>query len=392
MVHDDNGEYFRVFDGNGPQPILDPPASKSRSREKVNRLYHPCSTNLFLLRIELRYKSRTYSIGVDLGGTNLRIASYAAGMEFLDAILLPTRLSEGREAVVRDICEAIRGLATKDYGALRLGGIGIGVPGPLELPEGVLRNPPNLYGWDGFNIRHAVESALACSVAIESDANVAALAEQVLGTGRMHNVDSLCVLTLGTGVGSGIILNGQIWHGLTGMGGEAGHIIVQSQGGAPCGCGGHGCLEQYASATGVIRMARERMGESAPATAIELALLARRGDPLAVSVFETMGQALAIALTGLINTLNLPLYLLGGGVSEAWDSFSPTMFCELRARSYVYRLTQPDIMHPERFDRHRTYILGAQLGPTAGLLGACLLPFQNQQSSSLFAENLLIHE
>jgi glucokinase len=313
-------------------------------------------------------------------------------MEFLDTILLPTRLSEGREVVVRDICEAIRGLATKDYGVLRLGGIGIGMPGPLELPEGILRNPPNLNGWDGFNMRHAVESALACNVAIESDANVAALAEQVLGTGRMHNVDSLCVLTLGTGVGSGFILNGQIWHGLTGMGGEAGHIIVQSQGGAPCGCGGHGCLEQYASATGVIRMARERMGESAPATAFELALLARGGNPLAVSVFETVGQALAIALTGLINTLNLPLYLLGGGISEAWDSFSPTMFYELRARSYIYRLTQPDIMHPERFDRHRTYILGTQLGPTAGLLGACLLPFQNQQSSSLFAENLLIHE
>jgi glucokinase len=320
--------------------------------------------------------NETYSIGVDLGGTNLRIASYAGGIEFLDTILMPTRLAEGRDRVVRDMCEAINALAAKDYGGRRLAGIGIGMPGPLELPEGILRNPPNLRGWDGFNLRHAVESALGRTVEIESDANLAALAEQKLGAGKTHGLDSLCVLTLGTGVGNGLILNGQIWHGATGMGGEAGHMIVQDEGGAPCGCGGYGCLEQYASASAVVRMARERMAGAAPATSHEVALLARSGDAQAAAVFETVGHVLAIGLTGLINTLNLPLYLLGGGVCEAWDLFAPTMFRELHTRSYVYRLTQPEIQQPAQFVRHKTYILGAQLGPSAGLLGACLLPFQ----------------
>jgi glucokinase len=126
--------------------------------------------------------SETYSIGVDLGGTNLKIASYKSGVNFLDTITTPTRLSEGRECVVRDMCEAIKALAARQHNSCRLDGIAIGIPGPLELPEGILRSPPNLFGWDGFNFRHAIESVLASSVAIESDANLAALAEQQLGS------------------------------------------------------------------------------------------------------------------------------------------------------------------------------------------------------------------
>jgi len=318
----------------------------------------------------------TYSIGVDLGGTNLRIASYAGGVDFLESIVLPTRLSEGPDCVVRDMCEGIDSLRSKDNGGRRLVGIGIGSPGPMQLPEGVLHNPPNLPGWDRFDLRRAIESELRTSVHVEGDANLAALAEQKLGAGKMHGVDSLCVLTLGTGVGSGLVLDGRIWHGATGMGGEAGHIIVQTVEGAPCGCGGCGCLEQYASASAVVRMARERMSDSVPATAHEVALLARSGDSQAASVFESVGHALAIALTSLINTLNLPLYLVGGGVCDAWDLLAPTMFRVLRERSYIYRLTEPGVLEPAGLEANKTYILGARLGPAAGLLGACLLPYQ----------------
>lgn len=336
--------------------------------------------------------SETYSIGVDLGGTNLRIASYMDGIEFLDIIRVPTQLAEGRDQVVRNMCEAINALAAKEYGGRRLAGVGIGTPGPLELPNGVLRNPPNLPGWDGFNLRLAVEARLRRAVEIESDANVAALAEQKLGAGRTHGIDSLCVLTLGTGVGSGLILNGQIWHGATGMGGEAGHVVVQDADGAPCGCGGYGCLEQYASATAVVRMARELMGGTPAVTAHDVAVLARSGDAKASQVFERVGHALAIALTGLINTLNLPLYLLGGGVCEAWDLFAPTMFRELQRRSYVYRLTQPDDLDPIMFEPQKTYILGAQLGTSAGLLGACLLPLQKAVAAPQIGEDELVNQ
>ncbi|HEX9198741.1 MAG TPA: ROK family protein [Acidobacteriaceae bacterium] len=336
--------------------------------------------------------SETYSIGVDLGGTNLRIASYQGGVDFLESILLPTRLAEGPDQVVRDICEGIDALRSSHQGGRRLVGIGIGSPGPMELPEGTLRNPPNLPGWDGFQLRQAIESSLGTAVEIESDANLAALAEQKLGAGKTHHVNSLCVLTLGTGVGSGLILRGRIWHGVTGMGGEAGHIIVQDEGGAPCGCGGYGCLEQYASASAVLRMARERIRDAAPMTAHDVAILARAGDAAAASVFATVGHSLAIALTSLINTLNLPMYLLGGGVCEAWDLFAPAMFAELPQRSYIYRLTQPDDIDPSSLEKNKTYILGAQLGPAAGLLGACLLPYHSKAVQSGMAEDLLVHQ
>jgi glucokinase len=333
--------------------------------------------------------SETYSIGVDLGGTNLRIASYAGG-DLLDTMSVPTRLDDGRERVVRDLCDGIQALSRRDYGGRRLAGIGIGTPGPLELPEGVLRNPPNLPGWDGFNLREAVESNLARAVEIESDANLAALAELLCGAGKRHNIESLCALTLGTGVGSGLILRGRIWHGETGMGGEAGHIVVHDQNGAACGCGGSGCLEQYASASAVVRMAQEILGEDAPGTSHEVALMAMDGHTGARKVFEEVGYALAIGLTGLINTLNLPLYLIGGGVCEAWELFAPTMFRALEERSYVYRLTKPSELEPETFTRHKSYILRAELGSSAGLLGACLLPYQNTLNRRL-SEELFVH-
>jgi glucokinase len=314
--------------------------------------------------------SESFSIGVDLGGTNLRVAAYREQVGIVDSVLLPTRLSLGPNQIVQDMCDAVRTLTERTEGTLS--GIGIGSPGPLGLPAGILRNPPNLRGWDGFHLRAAIESELGRTAALESDANLAALAEWKLGAGLKYGVDNLCVLTLGTGVGSGLILHGSVWSGFNGMGGEAGHIIVKKAG-APCGCGGSGCLEQYASATAVVRMAGEHMGESAPDSAHELALLARNGNQLAQIVFNEVGFSLAIALTALINTLNLPLYLLGGGVSEAWDLFAPTMFQHLHSRNYVYRLTEPQVIAPARLERNKTYILPAELAPTAGLLGACLL-------------------
>jgi len=333
----------------------------------------------------------TYSIGVDLGGTNLRVASYSGGVEFLESTTIPTRLSTGRERVISDLCEAVHELTANQKGHRQLVGVGIGSPGPLELPEGILRNPPNLPGWDGFDVRRAIESKLGMSIEIECDANLAALAEQKLGAGKSYGVDSLCVLTLGTGVGSGLILDGEIWHGSTGMGGEAGHIVVCEHGNR-CGCGGYGCLEQYASATAVVRMANKLMPEYSSASAHEIALLAQDGDARAKKVYEQVGQALAVGLTGLINTLNLPLYLLGGGVCEAWDLFAPSMFAVLRQRSYVYRLTEPVSVQVESLERHKTHILRAQLGPAAGLLGACLLPYQKTATKILTTEKELAHQ
>jgi glucokinase len=264
-------------------------------------------------------------------------------------------------------------------------GLGIGTPGPLELPEGILRNPPNLPGFDGYNLREAVEQRVGVPVTIDSDANLAALAEFRLGSGRSYGVDSLCMLTLGTGVGNGIILDGKVWSGQNGMGGEAGHNTVDPDGQA-CPCGSRGCLELYASATGLRRMAEEARAvnpkdaeiESPLFTARHIADSALAGDPHALAVFLRVGTALGIGLGALVNTLNLPLYVVGGGMSAAWELFAPRMMEELRMRSYVYRLNAPTEEESRLRSPRKTHVVRAELGSDAGILGACLLPFERR--------------
>ena len=335
--------------------------------------------------------SQAYSIGVDLGGTNLRVAAYEGGRDFLETIVLPTRLDLGRDQVVRDICEAVRALMSRDFGCRKIAGIAVGSPGPLELPAGILRNLPNFPGWDGFNLRAGITTGLGREILLENDANLAALAEQRLGAGNSYGVADLCMITLGTGVGNGLVLNGKVWQGVSGMAGEAGHMVVQDDH-MQCGCGGRGCLEQFASATAVIRMAHERFGDAGPSTAHQVALLAQSGDKSARAIFDSVGYALAIALTGLINTLNLPLYLLGGGLCEAWNLFSPPMFRELERRSYIYRLTKPEVLETARLEAGKTHIRKAELGPLAGLLGACVAGLEASTSVPQYTKELLAHQ
>jgi glucokinase len=321
------------------------------------------------------------SIGVDLGGTNLRIAAYTHEDGLLETILLPTRLAAGRDAVVEDMCCAIETLQKRYAARYALAGIGIGTPGPLELPAGVLHNPPNLTGWDGFDLRAAIESRLNQPVILESDANAAALAECLLGRGRTMKIDSLCMLTLGTGVGNGIVLNGKIWDGATGMAGEAGHATIYPDGLA-CPCGSNGCLEMYASATAVVRAANHRIATGTAHalsgktwTAQSLAKAADEGNPDAKEIFTEAGRALGIGLAALVNILNLPLYVVGGGLAQAWHLMKDVIFEELRHRSYVYRFTAPGSPVAIRNPAGATHVLPAELGPDAGLLGACILPF-----------------
>jgi glucokinase len=328
----------------------------------------------------------SFSVGVDLGGTNLRVAAYSRTSGLLQTILLPTRLSAGRHAVIEDMCGGIRKLLADYSLKYELAGIGIGTPGPLELPAGRLHNPPNLPGWDGFELRAEIENCLDMPITVESDANVAALAECILGSGRTLGIDSLCMLTLGTGIGNGIILNGKIWHGAHGMAGEAGHANIWPDGPA-CGCGSNGCLEMYASATAVRRIALESADSGkAPAIATlakknpdfttrDLADLAENGLSDAQHVFDDVGRALGIGLGDLVNTLNLPLYVVGGGLANAWTLFSPALLKEVRYRSYVYRLTEPGSAVLNGNVNTGTRIIAAELGADSGLLGACILPY-----------------
>ena len=195
-----------------------------------------------------------FSIGVDLGGTNLRIAAVNQQGELMEKVTLGTRVSLGKDHVIHEMCDAIRVLAVKYSNVGALQGIGVGVPGIIDMKTGMLRESPNLPGWAESPVQAEIEQRLGTRVILENDANVAALGEKWLGAAK--DVGDMIMLTLGTGVGGGIVLEGRIWHGMTGMAGEFGHMTVEPEG-PQCGCGNRGCVEQYASATAVVRMAKE---------------------------------------------------------------------------------------------------------------------------------------
>ena len=327
------------------------------------------------------------TLGVDLGGTSIRVGLYDAAMSLIDTRTMCTRVAAGPEACVQDIASSIHSLMdsfrhTGQRTSVR--GIGIGSPGPINLRTGVLGLLPNFPGWDNFPLRDALGSATGFDVTLECDANAAAIAEWKLGAGQESGLESMAMITLGTGVGSGLILGGQVWHGMFGMGGEVGHATVVPDG-LLCGCGSKGCLEMYASANGLRRLAlgvaESRAGtpalraltaqeEFTPEQVAELA--ETQGDPAAILSFEHFGRYLGLGIANLINILDLPMIVVGGGVAGAWPLFAPAMFLAVRENSVVYRLAAPSQFKSMETDR--TFIRPALLGSSAGLLGAALLP------------------
>jgi glucokinase len=338
-----------------------------------------------------------FSIGVDLGGTNLRIAAVSADGQLLEKVTLGTKVALGRDHVITEMCDAIQRLSTQYQQSGKFLGAGIGIPGIIDMQTGMLRKSANLPGWEEYPVRAEIERRLGVQengarVVLENDANVAALGEQWLGAAR--GIPNVAVVTLGTGIGGGIVLEGKIWHGMNGMAGEFGHITLEPNGHS-CGCGNRGCAEQYASASAIIRMAREAISSGAAPSLAKAASsdaefgaksvynLAIQGDEHARQIFRTFGGYLGILLAGLINVLNLEMFVIGGGVSSAWDAYAPTMFDELRARSLVYAATAPvdPLMSGSRKEEgasaqtesrtaRKTIITRALLGSDAGLYGA----------------------
>jgi glucokinase len=329
---------------------------------------------------------KSFAIGVDLGGTNMRIAAVEPAGRQLAAIRAATDLKRGRDEILSQICSGVHELARRFAPDLRLIGIGVGVPGIIDLQSGTVHSAANLPGWENYPVRQELEKRLCVPVVLENDANCAAMGEQWLGAGQ--GVDDLCMITLGTGVGGGFVVQGKPWHGLMGMAGELGHMTVVPEG-TPCGCGSRGCLEQYASATAITRMAVEAVARNeAPALAREAGLnpnfdarsvydCYQHGDAAAKAIFESAGSALGIALANLINALNLPLHVIGGGVARAWEAFSPAMFRELNRRSIVFRAGE------FRKSRYKaTMVVPSNLHGNAGVLGAARLPMLLERPSS----------
>lgn len=322
---------------------------------------------------------QSFSIGVDLGGTNMRVAALENSGRRLQTVCTTTEVSRGRDRVIAEMCETIQKVAASLSATHRFAGAGIGVPGIIDIKTGTVCAAPNLPGWSDYPVKAEIQRRLGTPVILENDANCAALGEKWMGAGRDSN--GMCMVTLGTGVGGAFIFDGALWHGTIGMAGEIGHMTVIPDG-PPCGCGNRGCLEQYASATAIKRMAAEAMA-AGKATALAKAVsqgqeltaklicqYALRGDPAAQEIFDTVGWALGVVLSSLVDALNLSTYVIGGGVSNAWDSFAPALFRELRRRSIVFRASDPAAGHV----RHKTVVTRALLGGDAGLIGAARLP------------------
>ena len=306
-----------------------------------------------------------YSIGVDLGGTNLRVAAISGDGEILHRLSISTTYQHGPEGVVDDMVGVIK--QTRDLlGDCELIGVGIGVPGFIDRKSGVIVGSANLPGFTGFPIRDTIQSHLGTTIILENDANAAALGEKWMGAGK--NVDDLILITLGTGIGGGIVSGGRILRGFLGMAGEIGHMTIYPDGN-PCGCGNCGCLEKHASASAIAALAGMMGIATQRFSAREVYDLAEAGNPRAKLVFESVGRALGVAIANLVNLFNFPLYLLSGGPLPAWDFFAPSMFAEIRKRSFTFDLTG-------------TKVEKALLGADAGLFGSAYLPFQERLLAS----------
>lgn len=307
---------------------------------------------------------KTPVVAVDIGGTSIKGARVAPDGRILARARVATPVAEGTEAILDALARLCRALA----GRHPVRAVGLGVPGALSPRRGIVHASPNVPCWHDEPLGPRLARRLGLRVTLDNDANLHALGEHWRGAGR--GVRNLLLATLGTGVGGGLILGGRIWHGDTGRAGELGHTVVDPHG-PVCGCGARGCLEAYASATGIVAAWRRRWSAN-PArprpgdrriladTPKTIAEQARRGNPRARTVYAAAGRALGLAVADWIQILDVRTVLLGGGVAGAFDLLEPVVRAELERRLFG---VAPDGVRLER----------TALGDDAGILGAARL-------------------
>ncbi len=306
-------------------------------------------------------------IACDLGGTNLRMAAIDSDGVVLYRTKRATPKADRADEIVSAMIESASECRenVRELGTVL--SIAIAAPATVSAEKGIILKAPNVPALDGFRIIAALENELNLQAILENDANAAAVGENWLGASKGF-ANSICV-TLGTGVGGGIIIDGKVLRGVDGTAGEIGHICVEPFG-APCGCGGRGCVEQYSSATAVVRQTQELASQYPKSelpnklrlTSKDIYEAGMAGDELALEVFRRQGFYLGIALAGLINVLNPEVIAIGGGAAAGWELFMPHLQEQLEHRTY-------------REPRLRAKFNKAELGDDAGILGAAKLAF-----------------
>ena len=311
---------------------------------------------------------KEYAFGIDLGGTTAKVGLFTTAGELLEKWEVPTDTSNAGEHILENLAAAVQGkMQEKGLTADQVEGVGIGVPGPVLNSRIVPIICANLGGWGNRNVAEELSALLGgIKVLVGNDANVAALGE--IWVGAAKGCRSAVMVTLGTGVGGGVIVNGRVIDGAHGAGGEIGHITVNRHETATCGCGKHGCLEQYSSATGVVRCMKKLLDENpdTPCTlrgtdfaAKDVFDAARSGDVLAAREVDEMTDTLGMALASIAATTDPEMFMIGGGVSRAGE----VLFTPLREhfKTYAFKSCR------------ETPIVAATLGNDAGIYGSVRL-------------------
>ncbi len=305
-----------------------------------------------------------YAFGVDVGGTTVKLGLFDAEANILDKWEIPTNTSNGGENILADTAKSILDkIQEKNIDKADVAGIGIGVPGPVDS-KGVVHRAVNL-GWGIFNLAETMAKYIDLPVKAGNDANVAAFGEMWKGGGRGYT--DLVAVTLGTGVGGGIIVDGKILNGFGGAAGEVGHIHIEDDEDECCGCGNKGCVEQYGSATGVVRLAKRRLAkDDAPSVLRDCELSAKAvfdavkaGDAVAIEIAEQFGDYLGKGLSIVASVVNPEAFVIGGGVSKAGE----ILFDYIRPAYLKYAF------HATRDVK----LVLAKLGNDAGIVGAAAL-------------------
>jgi len=307
---------------------------------------------------------KKYCFGVDVGGTTVKMGLFDVEGNVLDKWEIPTRTEENGSHILADISASIlRKLDDKKISKEEVAGVGIGAPGPIDN-NGTVYEAVNL-GWGVFSVRDTLQELCGMPVCAGNDANVAALGEMWKGGGQGY--ENLVLVTLGTGVGGGIIVNGKILNGSSGAGGEIGHIHIQDGESEACGCGNFGCLEQYASATGIARLATRKLNATTEDTILRNRKISAKsvfdavkaGDAVAIQIAEEFGEYLGKGLATVACVVNPEAFVIGGGVSKAGDILFD--YIEKNYKKYVF--------HGSRSAKFEL----ATLGNDAGIYGAAKL-------------------
>jgi glucokinase len=295
-----------------------------------------------------------YVIGVDVGGTNIKAGAVDYQGNILASLYVPTEAVSGLEAILSKLQGIVQKLES-DVKDKTLVAVGIGIPGAIHCVEGIVTQAPNFPALNGMPIRKLLTERIQKPCYIENDANAIALGEMWVGAGRSFS-HILCLI-LGTGVGGGVIIDGELLRGVDGMGAELGHVAVDMNG-ARCNCGSTGCLETLSSATGILRMYREQVAQHPESplhslTQVTPALIyaeAVKGDTFARSLFAQAGHGLGVGMASFVNIFNPEVLIIGGGIAAAWEFLVPVAIDTMKKRAFKAPSERVKIVRAEKDD------------------------------------------